>query len=205
MLICDNIAACYEGRVIFKNLGFCLNPGSLISVVGKNGSGKTSLLRIISGLSSPDHGKIYYKNQDISQESENYFKDLNYIGHKNSLNKELSVLDSLNFLVNISGNKELLAASIMYFGLNEILDLEVSKLSAGWMRRVCLARLIYCPAKIWLLDEPETNLDTQGKILLGNLIKTRVAQNGIVIISSHNSDWLNNDNIFQINMEDYGY
>jgi heme exporter protein A len=73
------------------------------------------------------------------------------------------------------------------------------------MRRVCLARLIYSPTKIWLLDEPETNLDTQGKMLLSNLIKTRVAQNGIVIISTHNSDWLDNDNLHQINMEDYGY
>jgi heme exporter protein A len=203
MLICDDIAACFDQKIIFKNLGFCLNPGSLLRVIGKNGSGKTSLLKIIAGLNSPDLGKIYYKKQDISICSEDYFKDLNYIGHKNSLNKESSVLDNLSFLANIRGNKELLVASIVYFGLNNIVDLKVSKLSAGWMRRACLARLVYCPAKIWLLDEPEANLDIEGKILLSNLIKTRIAQNGIVIISTHNSDWLSGD-IQQINMEDYG-
>ncbi len=203
MLSCNNLSARYDQNLIFCNLGLCLTPGSLIVVTGKNGSGKSSLLKILAGLSIPAEGKVFYQDDDIFLNSDNYFKNLNYISHKNSLNKESSVLDSLNFLANMRGNNILVEAAVSYFNLFELLHLPVGKLSAGWQRRVALARLIFCPTKIWLLDEPESNLDYQGKALLSNLIKVKTDNNGIVMISTHNEDWLEQQILFKLHMEDY--
>ncbi|MFV9875460.1 MAG: heme ABC exporter ATP-binding protein CcmA [Rickettsiales endosymbiont of Dermacentor nuttalli] len=179
MLSCSNLTVESNYNTLFKDLGFSLLPGSLLILRGNNGSGKTTLLKLIAGITSPTKGSIvleYY----------NEFNLINYIGHKNALKTELSVIDNLIFWSELYQTPELILPALTYFGLMDIQNIPCYRLSAGWQKKVALARLMACHSYIWLLDEPENNLDNASKQLLYNLIETRVSQKGIVIIASHN-------------------
>ncbi|AIL66117.1 Cytochrome c biogenesis ATP-binding export protein CcmA [Rickettsiales bacterium Ac37b] len=180
MLSCSNITVESNYNVLFKDLGFSLLPGSLLILRGNNGSGKTTLLKLIAGIIKPTKGTV-------SIEHHNEYKLINYIAHKNALRTELSVIDNLIFWSELYQTPELILPALMYFGLDDIKDISCCRLSAGWQKKVALARLIACHSYIWLLDEPENNLDNSSKELLYTLIDTRVRQGGIVIIASHNN------------------
>ena len=126
---------------------------------------------------------------------------MQYLGNDNFLKRDLTILDNLNFYAKIFGSQILVPSALRYFKLDELADVAVKKLSSGWQKRVLLAKLLCCPATIWLLDEPTVNLDDEGKELLFNLVKTRMSEGGIVIIASH-------DDLFDkiaaiVNLEDF--
>lgn len=150
-------------------------------------------------LSLNDNSQRFALALPISKED--FYSDVSYIGHNNFLKQNLSVLDNLLFYTQINQSEMLLPAAFRYFQLEEITNIAVKKLSQGWQKRVILSKLLCCPATIWILDEPTNNLDKQGKELLFNLVSTRIKENGIVIIATH-------DDIFSpiatnINLEDF--
>ena len=205
MLTLDNINFSKNRQKILSNLGFSIGLGSCLALIGKNGSGKTTLLKIIAGLadlnSCENSGKILWNNEEIKHLKEDFYSDLQYLGHGNFLKKDLTVLDNLLFFAQMSQTEILIPSAIRYFKLDDLIDVKVGKLSAGWQKRVLLAKLLCCPATIWLLDEPTTNLDDSGKELLFNLVSTRIKENGVVIIVTH-------DDLFspissKINLEDF--
>ncbi len=205
MLTLDNINFSKNHQKILSNLGFSIGLGSCLALMGKNGSGKTTLLKIIAGLadlnSYENSGKILWNNEEIKHLKEDFYSDLQYLGHGNFLKKDLTVLDNLLFFAQMSQTEILIPSAIRYFKLDDLIDVKVGKLSAGWQKRVLLAKLLCCPATIWLLDEPTTNLDDSGKELLFNLVSTRIKENGVVIIVTH-------DDLFspissKINLEDF--
>jgi heme exporter protein A len=200
MLVCENLEVCFNDEILFEKLGVSLQAGSLLYLSGRNGSGKTTLLKIIAGLNLPTAGKISWNNINILDDYHNYCNNLNYIGHKNALDASLPVIDNLSFWSKMHGSEELLLAAMNYFGLLKLADMPIAELSAGWQRRVSLAKLICCYAKIWLLDEPETNLDVEAKNILENLIKIRTEQGGIVIIATHQQP---PKEAMTLNMEDF--
>lgn len=175
-------------RTLFENLDFSVEQGQLLHVTGANGAGKTSLLRIIVGLSQPNSGLIEFQGGPISSEAGDFQRSLVYFGHKLGLNPVLSAIENLRFWcelnlveVHIDHLYELLSM----LGLVGLEDLPVSNLSAGQQRRVALTRLWLKPTKIWVLDEPFTALDTEGIAILKDKLASHLAANGSIIMTSH--------------------
>ena len=185
MLTVNNVGYFRNDRRIFGNVGFSVGLGSCLLLVGGNGTGKTSLLRIIAGLTKMRVGELLWNGQNIEELRDDFNSDMCYLGHKNFAKPELTVLENLEFFAGVSDSKILIPSAIRYFELEEIVNKKVEKLSAGWQKRVLLSKLLCCPATIWLLDEPSNNLDKQGKELLFNLINVRVKEGGIVIAATH--------------------
>ena len=188
MLTIDNLGFAREDKKIFSNLGLSLSSSSALIITGKNGCGKTSLLKIIAGISKAQAGKILWNDVDIETFRSDFNSDIQFLGHKNFLKTELTVLENLRFYSRLNDSELALTAALNFFKLNEFADIKVKKLSAGWQKRVMLAKLLCCPKTLWLLDEPSSNLDYEGKILLKGLIKTRVRENGVVILTTHDAE-----------------
>jgi heme exporter protein A len=188
MLTIDNLGFAREDKKIFSNLGLSLSSSSALIITGKNGCGKTSLLKIIAGISKAQAGKILWNDVDIETFRPDFNSDIQFLGHKNFLKAELTVLENLRFYARLNDSELALTAALNFFKLNEFAHTKVKKLSAGWQKRVMLAKLLCCPKTLWLLDEPSSNLDYEGKILLKGLIKTRVRENGVVILTTHDAE-----------------
>ena len=201
MLTIDNLALYKDDKKIFSNLSFSLSTSATLLIVGKNGVGKTSLLKIIAGISKATSGKILWGEEDIENFRDDFNGDLQFIGHKNFLKNELTVAQNLEFYAQLSGSEVLVSAAISFFKLNDYANKKVKTLSAGWQKRAMLAKLICCPATIWLLDEPSNNLDIEGKELLKKLIQTRAKEDGVVILTAHDQDFSSLGS--KLNLEDY--
>lgn len=180
----EQIACIRAERVIFRDLGFCLPAGGFLLLKGANGSGKTSLINILCGLHAPAHGQVLWNKVPI-HESADFKRELTYIGHKNAVKLECTVEENLKFWADYWGTQAMLSPAMHYFGLDARRDVPAHQLSAGWQRRVALARLLLSPSKLWLLDEPTNFLDAEAVALVGSLIETRVNNDGIVIVASH--------------------
>jgi heme exporter protein A len=201
MLTCDNLTFFKDNNKIFSNLGFSLSTSSALVITGKNGSGKTTLLKMIAGIIPLQSGKIFWGLQDVAKMRDIFNGDMQFIGHKNFLKQELSVLDNLSFYAKLSDTKLAVNSALSFFNLNEISDSKVKDLSAGTQQRVRLARLLACPTTIWLLDEPSNHLDLAEKEKLHGLIKTRIKEQGIVLIATHDEMFF--DLGMKLNVEDF--
>ncbi|AHC39473.1 heme ABC exporter ATP-binding protein CcmA [Ehrlichia muris] len=185
MLECSDLACTRNNRYLFSQLNFSTQQNLLTLVIGNNGSGKTSLLRLFAGLIPITHGSIKYDRENI-HDSNTYFTSLTYIGHKNFCSDNLTVLENIQLWANLKNNHELIEATICFFKLQLVLDIKYKDLSSGWKRRVALSRLLIYNTNIWVIDEPFVHLDIHTKELILELISTRLKQkNGIVIISDH--------------------
>jgi heme exporter protein A len=170
--------ACRRGdRVLFRGLELALGAGELLWLRGANGRGKTSLLRLLAGLSSPEAGRIERPAA------------LLYVAHANALKDDLTVLESLRFLARLHGRDEAderLLAALRHFGMDKRRNAPVRTLSQGQRRRVALSRLALSSAPaLWVLDEPFDALDTDGIAALNELLSRHVASGGAVVLTSH--------------------
>ena len=197
MFSAESIRCERGGRVLFQDLGFALDASGLLLLTGQNGCGKTSLLRILAGLMQPAEGKILWQGKPI-RGNESFADNMLFIGHQNALKPELSVYDNLQFWAALRGTEMLVPAALQFFRLTPMMNMPAGRLSAGWQRRVALARLLATPSHLWLLDEPSTNLDDEGQRLVEGLIETRIAQGGMVVLSSHHKPKLNVQNCLDV-------
>lgn len=156
----------------------------MLLLKGANGSGKTSLIKQIAGLLPVDEGQILWNGQPIIA-NEEYKRDLMYIGHKSAVKLDSTVEENLTFWGKLYGTEMLIPAALKFYDLAKFKDTPTGQLSAGWQRRVALARLIIAPCRLWLLDEPTNFLDEEAVALTAGLIESRVKQGGIVIAASH--------------------
>jgi heme exporter protein A len=173
--------ACRRGdRVLFKGLRFDVLPGQLVWLRGANGRGKTSLLRLLAGLSTPEAGQITVSD-DVPPRL--------YIAHANALKDDLTVLESLRFLARLQGrnpDEVTLLAALALFGMEGHRHAFVRTLSQGQRRRVALSRLALAEAaRLWILDEPFDALDTEGIASLNVLLARHAAAGGSVVLTSH--------------------
>ncbi len=176
-----------QDRVLFSGLDLQLGTGEVLYLQGENGSGKTSLLRILAGLSEPAEGQVGWLGENIKENPEPFHSQLIYLGHKLGLNMHLSALDNLAFWQTLHkvGFKQPLMDVLGALRLQGLEDVPVMQLSAGQQRRVGLARLWLKPAKIWILDEPFNALDKWSVAFLLDKIRQHVASGGMVVLTSH--------------------
>ena len=198
MLSCLNICLELENKIIFSGVSLSLLPGSIYILKGSNGSGKTSLLKIISGLYKNYQGQILWNNRPIDYE-QYYKKSIGYLSHENAIKGNLSVIDNLLLWADLKDTHLLLSSAMAQFKLTEVADIKCKYLSAGWQKRVALARMIIGNAKFWLLDEPEANLDEEGRELLLKLLQVKISSGGMAIIASHNLDCYKKIPVININ------
>jgi len=175
-------------EVLFKGLHFELNGGQLVWLRGSNGSGKTSLLRVIAGLAKPDGGQLQWQGQPLA-ESADYRAQLVYMGHANALKDDLTALEALHFLTTVHGRTcapARMEAALRRLGVFHRRKLLVRMLSQGQRRRVALARLaLEEQPGLWVLDEPFDALDDAGLQLVQELFRDNVQRGGTVLFTSH--------------------
>ncbi len=178
------------GRELFSNLGFTLEPGEALMVEGGNGSGKTSLLRILCGFHQPAEGSITWCGKLIDKH-ENYRQQISYIGHQSGVKLDLTVLENLTFAQRLASsrlngeNESEIMNIIRTVGLFKQRNVLVRKLSAGQKRRIAFARLPLEKRLIWILDEPLTALDEDFVTKIKELLKQHLGQNGMLILTTH--------------------
>lgn len=182
--------ACRRGeRVLFTGLALAVQPGQVVWLRGDNGRGKTSLLRLLAGLATPEAGTITWRGQPIRKAAADYRADLVYIGHLNALKDDLTALESLRFMARLhgrDGGDESLQAALAAMGVHARRNAPTRTLSQGQRRRVALARLcLETRPTLWLLDEPFDALDTAGIATLNGLLAAHAARGGAVMLTSH--------------------
>jgi heme exporter protein A len=176
------------GKVLFRNVNADLQAGQWLYVAGANGVGKTSLLRILCGLSPADQGDILWNGQSIQNDNEAYRRNVCLLGHAHGLQSSLTVLENLRYLSWLQGynaSDDQLTACLSSFGLQGRSHQYVRSLSQGQKRRAALCRLAISPAKLWILDEPFVAMDNDGIGILCSLINQHLKQGGLTILTSH--------------------
>ena len=186
LLKIHNLACVRDDRVLFEHLSLSLCREQMLLVEGHNGSGKTSLLRILTGLKMADEGEIYWHETAISESDSNYYERVIYVGHHDGVKRELTCLENLR-LVQAMGNPSAidLDDALEQVNLYRYGDTPVSNLSAGQRRRLALARLVVTEADLWILDEPYTSLDKMSMVLFQTMFEMHLKQGGIIVMTSH--------------------
>jgi heme exporter protein A len=177
-------------RYLFQGLDFDLGPQQLGLVVGANGSGKTTLLRILAGLAAATSGRVTWCGSRPDSLPLEQRGDIAYRGHQDGLKRDLTVLENLRFHAAIWGGATDLNRLIEELGLGAAANVRVRHLSAGQQRRASLATLKLCAAKLWILDEPTTNLDAEGRDKIIGWIRAHLAGGGTAVIATHQPDEL---------------
>lgn len=181
--------ACVRGdRRLFSDLSFTLEAGMCLQVEGGNGAGKTSLLRLLCGLSPPAEGEIRWQGRNITTLGDAYRRKGLYLGHHNAIKEDLSALENLQSSAALAGtrlNESTAFDLLQRAGLKGREELAVRHLSQGQKRRVALARLLWSPAPLWILDEPFVALDVAAVDWLANIIGAHLSQGGMAVLTSH--------------------
>jgi heme exporter protein A len=173
-----------DDRLLFEGLNFELTPGRVLLLEGRNGSGKTSLLRILCGFREADAGQVLWCGDSIKDGQ--YYADMAYVGHLDGIKKELTVLENLTISLALGRpglySIEQALAQVRLSGYDDAL---VQSLSAGQKRRLSLARLLITRNHLWILDEPFTSLDKEGIALIETLMTEHCMNGGMIVLTSH--------------------
>lgn len=173
-----------DDRLLFHDLTFTLCSGQVLLIEGANGAGKTSLLRILTGLRRAESGDLFWNATPI-EHSELFYRDTAYIGHNNGLKLALTAQENLRYAQALSSATLHIDEAMEKVGLTGYQETRVRLLSAGQQRRLALARLLCTDKPLWILDEPFTSLDRASIELFESFIETHAKQGGLVIMTSH--------------------
>ena len=188
MLQVNNLECVRGDRSLFRGLNFSLEAGGVMQVQGANGSGKTSLLRMLCGLAAPAQGKIRWQGMDIRSLGGEYHKAITYLGHLSAVKDDLTAIENLRISSALAGveiDQGKALEILQRMGLDGHEDLPAKALSQGQRRRVALARLLICGTLLWILDEPLTALDGAAITLVQTLLAEHLQQGGMVVLTTH--------------------
>lgn len=162
---------------VFQPVTFSLQPGELMLITGANGCGKTTLIRILAGVLTPSQGKVEWDDGARV-----------YVGHMLAVKDDLTVTENINFMRQFIGSSEHNTAAIVErVGLRRVAEQPARTLSAGQRKRTALARLLLADAPLWLLDEPYSNLDKQGMVMLDGILHRHLEAGGACAMATHGS------------------
>ncbi len=192
-----------DDRVLFEDLNLSLNKRQILLVEGKNGSGKTSLLRILTGLSLPENGEVLWQGQPISEVGPDYYEQVNYVGHHDGIKRDLTCLENLRLVqamgkpLPIDLDDALDKVNLYRFG-----DNFVATLSAGQKRRLAMARLVVTEAVLWIMDEPFTSLDKASMAMFQQMFEQHLNDGGIIVMTSHHDIDMPDCGVIRLNLSE---
>ena len=192
MLEIRNLTAMRGERLLFEDVSFEVESNEMLLIKGRNGAGKTSLLRLICGLATPDAGEILWNGESIENIRPAYSRSLLYVGHDNGISLDLTVLENLEFhrALNDNPSKHPIPEILERLRIVRYLNVPCRFLSAGQKRRVALAQLAISESKLWLLDEPFSSLDDQASETVVELVEQHLNSDGLCLMTSHQMiDW----------------
>jgi heme exporter protein A len=181
-LVADNLACSRGGREVFTGLNFSLSGGEALVVTGRNGAGKSSLLRMIAGLVAVTAGTLALTGGEAEATPG---EQAHYLGHLDAVKLSLSVSENLNFWAAYLGGGTAVDAALDSVGLGELAGLPAAYLSAGQRRRLSIARLVAVHRPVWLLDEPTSALDQPSQARLAELMRVHLATGGMIVAAAH--------------------
>jgi heme exporter protein A len=189
-LIAQDLACRRGERLVFTGLSLRLRVGGAILLTGANGSGKTSLLRLLAALMTPAAGRLLWGDLPINADIAAYRERLHFVGHQDGVKPGLTPRETLRFWaalrgVRLSWSSPTLEAALAAFGLQSVADWPCRWLSAGQRKRLALARLVASSASVWLLDEPANSLDRDNQRRLERVVAAHRASGGRVVVASH--------------------
>jgi len=190
-----------DDRRLFSRLDFTLNAGAALILEGRNGSGKTSLLRILCGIRLPDAGTVAWCGTDIDKLGPDYHVHTAYVGHRDGIKLDMTPLENLAMARALgkpsSITLETALEQVELYGFEDVL---ARNLSAGQQRRLALARLLVTDSILWILDEPFTSLDTHGIKVIESLLDEHTTDGGMLAVTSHHAVNLNRTPAQTINL-----
>lgn len=193
----ESVSCIRGGKSLFTNLDLEIKPGTILRISGDNGSGKSSLLRILCGLLPPQAGKVFWGDQLIHEDRDQFHSELIYLGHIPALKADFTAIENLMSLALLSGQSITAEEALRALTAADLADQAhraIRTLSQGQKQRIALARLrLPNPKPLWILDEPFNALDQQSNQLLQSLLLAHVKQNGMVAISSHQALSIDDD------------
>lgn len=198
----SGLACIRDDRILFSGLDFRLNGGEVLLLEGRNGSGKTSLLRILCSIRLADEGTVRWCDEDIQALGPEYHAHLNYIGHRDGIKHELTAQENLRMAraLGTPDGRRSIDQALEQFGLYGFEDIPTRNLSAGQQRRVALSRLLVTRAPLWILDEPFTSLDRHGIRAFEAMMERHTREGGMIVLTTHHRVRLSDAPVYTINL-----
>jgi heme exporter protein A len=191
-----------DDRTLFSGLEFAIGAGDVLVLEGRNGSGKTSLLRILCGIRLPEAGDLLWDGEDVQRLGADYHQHIAYLGHKDGNKLDLTPLENLRVARALGRASEAmgLQQALERVDLYGFEDVPTRNLSAGQQRRLALARLLVTEAELWILDEPFTSLDRHGIGIVESLLEDHVSSGGMAAMTTHHRIRLDHARVHRINL-----
>ena len=191
-----------DDRRLFTDLDFSIASGQALLLEGRNGSGKTSLLRILCGIRLPEAGEVTWCGEDIFRLGPDYHEHTAYVGHRDGVKLDLTPLENLTMAQALGRPKTsiTLEGALEQVDLGGFEDVPTRNLSAGQQRRLGLARLLVTTSQLWILDEPFTSLDRHGIEVVEALLDAHLASDGMLALTSHHTINLQSAQVHRINL-----
>ena len=199
----SGLACIRDDRTLFSALAFRIGPGEALLLEGRNGSGKTSLLRILCGIRLPDAGCVNWCGEDINRLGADYHEHTAYVAHREGIKLDLTPLENLAMARALGKpNATTLEEALERVDLYGFEDVLARNLSAGQQRRLALARLLVTDTVLWILDEPFTSLDVHGIRVIEELLDRHTSRGGMLAVTSHHAVNLASTTIRRINLSE---
>lgn len=187
MLTGNNISFLRGGRPLFSGLSFSLQQGELLAIKGANGSGKSTFLRLLTGLTLPKENTLFWKGEVLSKTNLCFYQqNLLYVGHKLCLHPEARVSDQIQFWKNLYKIPEKdIETALIKWGLSAFKHKKIAHLSQGQQKRLSLSRCSWLKRSLWILDEPEAGLDQEGQVGLTDIFSYHLKRGGMIVQATH--------------------